>query len=166
MVTLIREKFDDDAAAVVTAMLAAGRAFETSVKVGPWERGTWGVGRGPGVGAWRMMYGKCGGRTSAFSRRPQPRRAPSAALHGAAWAMAVVVGMTAGAIPSPRIAWSKISATHYLYMRLPRPCTPAGGARRDAERGRSGEHGQQVGGERWVKEGYSNVVKVKGRAGG
>lgn len=32
MVALIREKFDDDAAAVVTAMLAAGRAFETSVK--------------------------------------------------------------------------------------------------------------------------------------
>ncbi|KAG2501534.1 hypothetical protein HYH03_000041 [Edaphochlamys debaryana] len=32
MVALIREKFDEDAAAVVTAMLAAGRPFEGSVK--------------------------------------------------------------------------------------------------------------------------------------
>lgn len=46
MVALIREKFDDDAAAVVTAMLAAGRAFETSVKVGAWVRGVWGMGVG------------------------------------------------------------------------------------------------------------------------
>lgn len=34
MVALIRDKFDDDAAAVVTAMLATARPYEGSVKVG------------------------------------------------------------------------------------------------------------------------------------
>lgn len=39
IVGLVREKFDEDAAGVVSAMLAAGRPFESSVKVGGWVGG-------------------------------------------------------------------------------------------------------------------------------